>query len=121
MPDLGFDMILASTILAKLPELVQLNRKQIAAMVGAAPLNNDSGKQRGKHSCWGGRAEARRVLYMAALSASITNPVFLIFYNRILDDGKPQKVALTAYMRKMLTILNAMIRDNAVFNPLFSS
>jgi len=117
----GVGPVLSTTLLAELPELGQLNRKQIAALVGVAPLNNDSGKRRGKRSCWGGRAEVRRVLYMAALSAARTNPVIHIFYRRLLGNGKPQKVALTACMRKMLIILNAMTRDNAAFNPQFSS
>jgi len=91
----GVGPVLTVTMLAELPELGQLNRKQIAKLVGVAPLNRDSGRWRGKRSCWGGRAKVRRVLFMAALSASRHNPVIQTFYQRLIDAGKEKKVALT--------------------------
>ena len=98
---------LSLSLLAYLPELGTLNRKQIAALVGVAPFNRDSGPRRGKRSVWGGRSRVRATLYMASLSASRYNPVLRVFYQRLLAAGKPKKVALTACMRKLLTILNA--------------
>lgn len=108
----GVGRVLSATLLAELPELGTLNRKQIAALVGVAPLNRDSGTWRGKRSTWGGRAQVRRPLYMAALVATRCNPALRAFYKRLLAAGKPKKVALTACMRKLLVILNAMVRDN---------
>jgi transposase len=108
----GVGRVLSATLLAELPELGTLNRKQIAALVGVAPLNRDSGTFRGKRSTWGGRAQVRRPLYMAALVATRCNPTLRTFYGRLLATGKPKKLALTACMRKLLVILNAMIRDN---------
>lgn len=105
------------SLCASLPELGQLNRKRIAALVGVAPFNCDSGEQRGQRHCWGGRADLRAVLYMATLSAKRCNPVIRTFYERLVAAGKPKKLALTACMRKLLTILNAMARDNAAWNP----
>ena len=102
---------LARTLLAELPELGKLGRKQIAALVGVAPFNRDSGTLRGKRTVWGGRAPIRASLYMAALVASRFNPVIARFYRRLLAAGKPKKLALTACMRKLLIILNAIIRD----------
>ena len=99
------------TLLAELPELGQVNRQQIAALVGLAPFNHDSGPRRGRRRIFGGRASVRRVLYMAALVATRTNPVIRDFYQRLLERGKEKKVALTACMRKLLVILNAMVRD----------
>lgn len=113
----GVGPILTSTLLIELPELGQVDHRQIAALVGVAPLNRDSGRWRGKRSCWGGRAKVRRVLYMAALSAAQHNPVIRQFYLRLLAAGKPEKVALTACMRKLLIILNAMIRDMRPWQP----
>lgn len=107
----GIGPVSAATMLAEVPELGSLNRKQIAALVGVAPLNRDSGTYRGKRSIWGGRATARAVLYMATLSAIKSNATLKAFYRRLVDNGKPKKVALTATMRKLLTVLNAMIRD----------
>lgn len=107
----GVGRVLSATLLAALPELGMLNRKQIAALVGVAPLNRDSGTFRGKRSTWGGRAQVRRPLYMAALVATRCNPTLRTFYARLLAAGKPKKVALTACMRKLLVILNAMVRD----------
>ena len=105
------------TLLAYLPELGKLNRKQIAALVGVAPFNRDSGPRRGKRSVWGGRARVRAVLYMGALVASRRNPVLREFYQRLLEAGKPKKLALTACMRKLLTILNSMARTGAHWDP----
>ncbi len=106
----GVGEVLTMTLLADLPELGSLNRKQIAALVGVAPFNQDSGKLRGKRMIWGGRACVRSVLYMAALVATQHNPVIRAFYQRLLAAGKPKKVALVACMRKLLTILNAMLK-----------
>ena len=108
----GIGDVVARTLIADLPELGRLDRKQIAALVGVAPLNRDSGKMRGKRTTWGGRAKVRCALYMAALVASRRNPVLKAFYQRLVSPGKAKKLALTAVMRKLLTILNAMVRDN---------
>jgi len=99
------------TLLADLPELGQLNRKQIAALVGVAPLNRDSGQFRGRRAVWGGRSRVRAVLYMGTLVASRHNPAIRAFYQRLISAGKPKKLALTACMRKLLTMLNAIARD----------
>jgi transposase len=101
----------ARTLLADLPELGTLGRKQIAALVGVAPFNRDSGTWRGQRTVWGGRAGVRAALYMAALVASRRNPVIAAFYRHLRSAGKPAKVALTACMRKLLIILNAILRD----------
>ncbi len=106
----GVGPVLATTLLAELPELGALDRKQIAALVGVAPLNRDSGTLRGKRTIWGGRAQVRAVLYMAAVVAARCNPVIRAFFQRLLAAGKAKKVALTACMRKLLTILNAMMK-----------
>jgi transposase len=108
----GVGPVTTITLLAELPELGTMNRQRIAALVGLAPFNNDSGKMKGKRRIFGGRASIRCVLYMAALSASKSNPVIRVFYERLLANGKEKKVALTACMRKLLVILNAMIRDS---------
>jgi transposase len=102
---------LARTLIADLPELGQLSRRQVAALVGVAPINRDSGTMRGRRTTWAGRAKVRATLYMAALVASRYNKVLKSFYQRLLQAGKPKKLALTAVMRKLLTILNAMVRD----------
>jgi transposase len=107
----GVGPTLARTLLGELPELGQLDRRQIAALVGLAPLARDSGTQRGRRHCWGGRPTIRRVLYMAAVVASRWNPVLRPFYQRLRAAGKPAKVALIAVARKLLTILNAMLRN----------
>ena len=104
------------TLLAYLPELGTLNRKQIAALVGVAPFNRDSA-YRGKRSVWGGRATVRSTLYMGALVATRFNPVLRDFYQRLLEAGKPKKVALTACARKLLTILNTMARTGVHWDP----
>ncbi len=106
----GVGPVLSVTLLAELPELGTLGRKEIAALVGVAPLNWDSGHLRGKRRVWGGRSRVRAALYMAALVAARCNPVLRAFYERLVEAGKPKKVALTACMHKLLTILNAMIR-----------
>jgi transposase len=100
----------ATTLIADVPELGSLTRREIAALVGLAPFNRDSGKMRGRRSIFGGRAAVRHTLYMAALAAIRFNPVIKQFYSRLVDAGKPKKVAIVACMRKLLTILNAMVR-----------
>jgi len=100
-----------ATLIAELPELGMLDRRQIAALVGVAPFNRDSGKLRGKRMICGGRAQVRRALYMATLAATRFNPVIARFYQRLVIAGKPKKLALVACMRKLLTILNAMVRS----------
>ena len=111
----GVGKTLIYTLLADLPELGSLNKKEIAALVGVAPMNRDSGKLRGKRRVQGGRASVRTVLYMATLSATQCNPVIKDFYNKLVKQGKHKKVAITACMRKFITMLNAMIRDNCVW------
>jgi transposase len=106
----GIGPVISRTLLAELPELGKLNRKKIAALVGVAPLNWDSGIMRGRRAIWGGRATVRAALYMAALVASRCNPKIREFHRRLRAGGKPPKVALVACMRKLLTILNAMIK-----------
>ena len=108
---------LARTLIAELPELGRLSNKQIAALVGVAPLARDSGLFRGKRMVWGGRASVRCALYMSILSATKWNPVIRVFYERLRAQGKPPKVAMVACMRKLLTILNAMIRDGREWDP----
>jgi len=107
----GIGPVAAMTLVLELPELGRLDRKQIAALVGVAPLNRDSGNLRGKRLVWGGRAHVRASLYMATLSAVRCNSVIRSFYQRLCEAGKAKKVALTACMHKLLIILNAMIRD----------
>lgn len=113
----GVGRVVSLTLLAQLPELGRLSHKEIAALVGVAPLNRDSGTLRGKRLVYGGRAPVRAVLYMAALVASRRNPVIRAFYERLRTAGKPAKVALTACMRKLLTILNAIARDGRPWQP----
>jgi transposase len=116
----GVGQVLASTLLAELPELGTLDRKQIAALAGVAPFNWDSGKLRGKRSVWGGRAKVRTALYMATLVATRHNAVIKSFYQRLCAAGKAKKVAITACMRKLLTIMNAMIKHRTPwhYNPI---
>ena len=114
----GVGPVLSRTLLADLPELGQLNRRQIAALVGVAPLARDSGTLKGKRLVWGGRAPVRAALYMGALVASRCNPIICTFYRRLLAAGKPKKLALTACMRKLLTILNAMMRTDTPWGRL---
>jgi transposase len=99
------------------PELGKLDRKEIAALIGVAPFNNDSGKGERKRMTWGGRAPVRAVLYMAASTASRCNPAIRCMYERLVEKGKPVQVALVACMRKLLTILNAMARDKRDWAP----
>jgi len=113
----GVGPILTTTLLGDVPELGQLNRKQIAALIGVAPLNRDSGTYRGRRAVWGGRARVRATLYMATLTAARYNPLIRAFYERLVAAGKPKKVALTACMRKLLTILNAMIARRTAWKP----
>jgi transposase len=107
----GVGPVTASTLVAEMPELGKLNRQEIAALGGVAPFNKDSGPKRGKRKISGGRAGIRRTLYMATLSAVKCNPVIRPFYESLLQKGKEKKVALTACMRKMLVMINAMVRD----------
>jgi transposase len=113
----GIGPITSSTLMAGLPELGQLDRRSIAALVGVAPFNRDSGAFRGKRVIWGGRAHVRQVLYMAAIAAVRSNPIIKAFYERLIARGKPHKVAMVACMRKMLTILNAMTRSHTHWMP----
>ena len=113
----GIGPVTSLTLLAELPELGTVDRKQIAALVGVAPLNRDSGTWRGRRSIWGGRAAVRAALYMAALVGTRHNPVLRDLYQRLVAAGKPKKVALTACMRKLLTILNAMLKHRSAWMP----
>lgn len=108
----GVGDVLAVSLLAGVPELGTLNRKEVAALVGVAPLNRDSGQFRGKRTIWGGRKDVRAVLYMATLSAVRFNPVIKRFYDRLTEAGKANKIAITACMRKLLVILNAMVKND---------
>jgi transposase len=112
----GVGPAMSRTLLGNLPELGTLTRKQIAALVGVAPLARDSGTYRGTRTTWGGRAQVRAVLYMSALAATRFNPVIRAFYQRLRAKGKPHKVALVACMRKLLIILNAMVRTNTLWD-----
>ena len=107
----------AATLIAELPELGKLNRQQIAALVGVAPMNRDSGQQRGQRHITGGRSSVRKTLYMAALTARSYNPTIKAFAQRLSDAGKPFKVVMTACMRKLLTMLNTMIRNHETWTP----
>jgi transposase len=111
----GVGPVLARTLLAELPELGKLSHKRLCALVGVAPFNRDSGQSRGKREAWGGRAPVRAALYMGTLVATRYNPHIKEFYERLLAAGKPKKVALVACMRKLLSILNALMRDRAIW------
>lgn len=113
----GIGPVTSCTLIAGLPELGRLNRKQIAVLVGVAPLNRDSGTLRGKRTIWGGRAQVRSGLYMAALASTRHNPVIRSLYQRLCKAGKPKKVALVACMHKLLTIINTMVRNNTHWTP----
>lgn len=108
----GVGRVTVTTLLAELPELGTLSRRQISALVGVCPYSRDSGKFRGRRTIWGGRAAVRAALYMAAVVASRHNPVFIAFYQKLVAAGKPKKVALVACMRKLLVILNAMLKHD---------
>jgi transposase len=109
---LGVGPVVSTTLLCSLPELGSLSARKLSALVGVAPFNRDSGQYRGRRACWGGRAHVRAALYMAALTASRCNPVIRAFYQRLRNAGKPAKVALVACMRKILVLLNAMLKNN---------
>lgn len=113
----GVGAVLSHTLLAALPELGTLERRKIAALVGVAPFNRDSGKMRGRRVIWGGRSEVRHILYLAALSASRFNPVIRAFYEQLVARGKLKKVALVACMRKLLTILNSILKHQQPWTP----
>lgn len=113
----GIGAASVAVLLAELPELGQLDRRRVAASVGVAPLNRDSGQMRGQRSIWGGRAEVRRTLYMATLTAVRYNPVLKPYYERLLAVGKRKKVALVACMRKLLTMLNAIAKHGSTWDP----
>lgn len=114
----GVGPVLARTLLAELPELGRLSRREIGKLVGLAPLNRDSGMMRGRRTIWGGRASVRAALYMPTMVATHKNPVIAAFYNRLLAAGKPGKVARAAAMHKLLTILNAMLKHHTRWSPL---
>ncbi len=109
----GVGPTLSATLLAELPELEHLDRRKLAALVGVAPLNRDSGTLRGIRTVWGGRSAVRKTLYMATLSATRHNPAIRSFYGRLVATGKPKKIALTACMRKLLAIVGAVLRNRA--------
>lgn len=113
----GVGKVLAQTLISHVPELGTLTRKQIAALIGVAPLNRDSGTLRGRRCVWGGRAQVRKVLYMGALVGTRFNPVIKAFHERLVAAGKLPKVAIVACMRKLLTILNAMVAAKAPWKP----
>ncbi len=113
----GVGRVLSTTLLADLPELGRLSRREIAALVGVAPLNRDSGPYRGNRSVWGGRSTVRTALYMSALAAARSNPPVKALYERLVEKGKPKKVALVACMRKLLVTCNAVVRDGAAWEP----
>lgn len=112
----GVGPVTIMTVVSALPELGRLQRRQIAKLVGIAPLADDSGPRKGVRRIWGGRSEVRSVVYMATLSAITHNPVIKIFHDRLIAAGKPKKVAIVACMRKLITILNAMLRDQAMWD-----
>lgn len=113
----GVGPVLCKTLLVNLPELGQLNRRAIAALVGVAPMNRDSGAFKGKRTIWGGRSPVRCALYMSSLAAMRCNPVIGHFYHHLRSQGKSSKTALTACMRKLLVILNTMMRNNTTWEP----
>jgi len=116
----GIARVTAVNLVATLPELGTLNRREISALAGVAPFNRDSGQSHGRRSIWGGRALARSALYMAALVGARHNPVLRTFYQRLRQAGKPSKVALVACMRKLLVILNTMLKQQRPWSPQFT-
>ncbi len=117
----GIGAASVAVLLAELPELGKLDRRRIAALVGVAPLNRDSGQMRGQRCIWGGRADVRRTLYMATLTAVRYNPALKACYQRLLASGKRKKVALVACMRKLLTMLNAIAKHGSTWDPAMHS
>ena len=117
----GVGKVTSAVLIGYLPELGKLPGKQIAALVGVAPFNWDSGRMRGRRAVWGGRSQVRSVLYMATVAAIRCNPVIASFYRRLRAAGKPVKVALVACMRKLLVILNAMVREGRPWNPAYAT
>lgn len=115
----GVGLVTAMNVLIHLPELGQLTSKEVSALAGVAPFNNDSGQKKGKRQTWGGRAPVRVALYMAVLSAKKSNPAIKRFYDQLVARGKLKKVAIVACMRKLIVIMNAMIRDNARWQPMY--
>jgi transposase len=114
---LGIGQLTAANLMIFLPEIGTMGRRQIAKLVGVAPLSRDSGLSRGSRSTWGGRAQVRRMLYMSTLVATRYNPVISALYTRLVQRGKPKKVAIVACMRKLLIICNATVRDHSVWTP----
>ncbi|MCG3099975.1 IS110 family transposase [Enterobacter sp. DRP3] len=115
----GVGAATVAVLLAKVPELGTLSRREISALIGVAPVNRDSGTMRGRRTVFGGRASVRTALYMSALVGTRHNPVIKEFYTRLVAAGKPKKVALTTCIRKLLTILNAMLKNNEAWDPLY--
>ena len=117
----GVGRVTATSLLADVPEIGTLNRREIGALIGVCPYSRDSGKSRGRRSIWGGRASVRAVLYMAAVVATRHNPVIRDFYNRLVGAGKPKKVAIVACMRKLLVTINTMLKTDTLWNPKISA
>jgi transposase len=117
----GVGRVTATTFLADLPEIGALSRREISALVGVCPYNRDSGRMRGRRTIWGGRARVRAALYMAAVSASRHNPIVSAFYQKLVSAGKAKKVALVACMRKLLVIINTMLKNDTLWNPQVAS
>ena len=115
----GVGDVTIASLIAELPELGKLNRREISALTGVAPMNRDSGKMRGKRTTFGGRAGVRATLYMAALVATQFNPAIKIFYQQLLAAGKPKKLALVACMRKLITVLNAIMKHSKPWDPAY--
>lgn len=115
----GVGTATVAVLLAEVPELGTLSRREISALIGVVPVNRDSGTMRGRRTVFGGRASVRTALYMSALVGTRHNPVIKEFYTRLVTAGKPKKVALTACIRKLLTILNAMLKKNEAWDPMY--
>ena len=117
----GVGRVTATSLLADVPEIGTLNRREISALIGVCPYSRDSGKSHGRRSIWGGRASVRAVLYMAAVVATQHNPVIRDFYNKLVGAGKPKKVAIVACMRKLLVTINTMLKTDTLWNPKISA